>query len=625
MRTPDRHHRRRGHPHHGLRTQVTALAAVFAGAVAVLAPTAAQAAGTMVGVTLTTSDLSSALTPQPGVSLGAVSSGSVNLTVDDSTSYQTIDGFGAAFTDASTYLLQNKVSAATRNRVMNDLFSRGNGIGLSLMRVPMGSSDYTATPPSSPSTYSYDDNGGVADPTLANFSTAHDDAYVIPVIKQAQALNPAMKLLANNWSPPAWMKTTNTMLGAGGGTLRSDMYGPLAQYYVKFLQEYRAKGVEVWGVTPQNEPELAPPTYSGMLLSAADESSFIKNNLAPALTQAGLDQVILGGDGDHVSTPYANTLLSDSATAAAVYGTAWHCYQNNLGLMTTIHNSFPSKRLYETECSTGPGIAPMNATQLALESTFNWAGGALLWNLALGTDGGPKMGRGCDNCTGLVTVDQSTGNVTYTDNYYQLGQFSKFVMPGATRIGSSDGGGIWSQAYRNPDGGEATVAYNNNSSPTAFTMTWNGEGSFTYTLPAHATVTFTKKAAGAAGQLIGQGSGRCLDDTSNAANGVQQRIWDCASGNAGQTYLYSSGRELQIGGKCLGAAADGTSNGTKVITWDCNSGSSQKWTLHADGSITNDASGLCLDVTGVATANGSPVQLWSCTGAGNQKWAASST
>ncbi|MDX5571048.1 glucosylceramidase, partial [Streptomyces sp. ID05-04B] len=152
--------------------------------------------------------------------------------MDDTQSFQTIDGFGAAFTDTSAYLLQNRLSAATRDRVMRDLFTRGPGIGLSLMRTPMGSSDYTATPAGSPGTYSYDDNGGVADPTLANFSTAHDDAYVIPVIKQAQALNPSMKLFANNWSPPAWMKTTNTMLGTNNGTLRSDMYGPLAQYYV---------------------------------------------------------------------------------------------------------------------------------------------------------------------------------------------------------------------------------------------------------------------------------------------------------------------------------------------------------------------------------------------------------
>lgn len=613
-------------PLRGLSAQAAALTLAVTCGVAVLAPTPASAASDTIGVTLTTSDLSQALTPQPGIALGPVSSGSVNLKVDNTQSYQTIDGFGAAFSDTSAYLLQNKLDATTRDRVMHDLFARGSGIGLSLMRVPMGSSDYTATPPTSPGTYSYDDNNGQPDPTLANFSTSHDDAYIIPIIKQAQTLNPSMKLFANNWSPPAWMKTSNTMLGQGNGTLKSDMYGPLANYYVKFLQEYKAKGVNVWGVTPQNEPTISPPTYSAMLWPAADEARFIADNLAPALQQAGLaDTKIIGADADHVNVNYANTLMGNQAARDAIHGTAWHCYRNDLRNMTTIHNSYPDKKLYESECSTGPGIAPMNAAQLTLESTYNWANGVLLWNLALDTNGGPKMGVGCDNCTGLVTIDQTTGKATYTNNYYQLGQFSKFVAPGATRIGYSDGGNVWAQAYKNPDGGEVLVAHNNNSSSTAFTVTWNNAGSFQYTLPAGATVTFTRSAQTAAAQIVGQGSSRCLDDTGNPANGVQQNIWDCGvPGTANQAYTYSASRELRVAGKCLGASGNGTANGTKVITWDCNGGSSQKWTFHANGNVTNDLSGLCLDVTGTATANGSKVQLWSCTGASNQKWSLSS-
>ena len=585
--------------------------------------TAAAYADVMIGVTLTTANLQSALTPQPSIALGPAASGAVNLTVDDTAVFQIIDGFGASFTDTSTYLLQNKLSAAVRGRVMHDLFVRGTGIGLSLMRVPMGSSDYTATPPGSPGTYSYDDNNGVADLTLAHFSIAHDQAYVIPIILQAQALNPAIKLFANTWSPPAWMKTNGSMLGGGTGTLRADSYAAFAQYYVKFLQAYRAAGVALWGITPQNEPSNAPPTYSGMLFPASNEIDFIANHLAPALAAAGLSPAILGGDDVSVNNGYANTLLGDSATNRALYGTAWHCYANDLGDMIAIHNGFPAKPLYETECSTGPGIAPINAAQTALESTHDWASGALLWNLALDTAGGPKMGSGCNNCTGLVTVDQATGTATYTDNFYQLGQFSKFIEPGAVHIGSGDGGGIWSQAYRNPDGTEVTVAYNNNSAGTTFTLTWNGTGSLSYTLPAGATATFSKSPRNAAIQIQGQGSGRCLDDTGNTANGVQQAIWACTAGNANQYYLYSAGRELQLAGKCLAAAGNGTTNGTKVITWDCNGTASQKWTFHANGSVTNDLSGLCLDVTAFGTGNGAPVELWACTGGSNQQWAAS--
>lgn len=612
------------HRFHGTGPRVTALTVTAVGGMLILGPTPVQGLDTLIGVTLTTSDLSQALTLQPSIALGPASSGSVNLRVDNTKVYQTIDGFGAAFTDSSTYLLNNKLSTTTLDRVMRDLFVRGPGIGLSLMRMPMGSSDYTATPISNPGTYSYDDNDGIADPTLAKFSTAHDDAYVVPIIKQAQALNPSMKLFANNWSPPSWMKTTNTMLGTNDGTLRSDMYDPLAQYYVKFLQDYKVKGVNIWGITPQNEPTISPTTYSSMLWAASDEANFIGNYLAPALQEAGLDTKILGGDADSVNVAYADTLLNNQAANNSMYGTAWHCYQNNLGDMTTIHNSAPDKRIYESECSTGPGIAPMNAAQLALESTVNWANGALLWNLALDTNGGPKMGVGCNKCTGLVTINQSTGTATYTDNYYQLGQFSKFVVPGATRIGYSDGGGVWAQAYKNPDGSEVLVAHNNNNGATTFTVSWNDAGSFQYTLPAGATVTFTKTAQNSAAQIVGQGSSRCLDDAGNPVDGTQQIISDCGSTYANQKYTYSAARELQIEGKCLGALGNGTTDGTKVITWDCNGSASQKWTFHPDSSITNDLSGLCLDVTNKGTANGSTAQLWSCTGNSNQKWSVSS-
>ena len=124
------------------------------------------------------------------------------------------------------------------------------------------------------------------------------------MILQAQAINPQMKLFANPWSPPAWMKTNASMLGGGDGALRDDAHGALAQYFVHFLQEYQAKGVSVWGITPQNEPSIAPSSYAGMLLPAADEAHFIASDLAPALSAAGLSNVkILGGDDIVVGAP----------------------------------------------------------------------------------------------------------------------------------------------------------------------------------------------------------------------------------------------------------------------------------------------------------------------------------
>jgi glucosylceramidase len=437
-----------------------------------------------VHVWLTTPDLLNKLTRQADIM--PTGSGTANVTFNESDRRQTLDGFGAAFTDTSVWLIQTQLSAANRDKVMSDLFSRPSGIGLSFMRLPMGSSDFTQCS----CTYSYDD--GAADPTLSRFSTERDDAYIIPVLKQAQTINPQMKLFANPWSAPSWMKTNNSMLGVNGGALRGDVFEPFAQYFVRFLQEYKAKGVAVWGITPQNEPTNQPPSYSAMLFSANDETQWIANNLVPALRAGGLiDVKILGGDDTGVNPQYASTLFANATTANALYATAWHCYVGDLTAMTAIHNAHPDKPLYMTECSTGPTGIAGDATERTLVSTNNWASGVVLWNLALDQNGGPKMGVGCEGCTGLVSIDSQTGQYSYTINFYELGQFSKFVAPGAQRLAHTDGAGIWAQAYRNPDGTIAVVAYNRGSSALTFTVAWKRQGLFSYTAPAGATVTFT--------------------------------------------------------------------------------------------------------------------------------------
>ena len=429
-----------------------------------------------VHVWLTTPDLSYKLTQQADVSPSG--SGAADVTFDDTARRQTIDGFGAAFTDTSASLIWKSLSAADRGQMMSDLFSRPGGIGLSFMRVPMGSSDFTACS----CTYSYDD--GASDPTLGRFSTAHDDAYIIPVIKQAQAINPEMKLFANPWSAPAWMKTNDSMLGIDGGALRSDGFDPLARYFVRFLQDYKAKGVSVWGITPQNEPTISPPTYSAMLLGANDEARFIADNLVPALASAGLSDVkLLGGDDTGASRAYASTLFANAPTAAALFATAWHCYQG-LEDMNGIHTDHPEKPIYMTECSTGPTGIAGDTTKQVLTSTNFWASGVVLWNLALDQNGGPKMGVGCEGCTGLVTVDSDTGQYSYTINYYELGQFSKFIVPGAQHVAHTDGNGVLAQAYRNPDASDVLVVYNTANTSTTFSVAWKGRATSSTRCPA---------------------------------------------------------------------------------------------------------------------------------------------
>jgi glucosylceramidase len=443
--------------------------------------------------TLTTADLTSALAPQPDVTPGG-STSHPDVTLDDSTALQTVDGFGAAFTDSSDYLLAG-LPAAQRDATMRALFSRQDGIGLSFMREPMGASDYSATPPGRAAEYSYDDNGGVPDPGLAHFSIAHDERYVLPIVRQAQALNPAMKLYANVWSPPGWMKTTGSMIPVDGdaGTLTPAGYPALADYYVAFLRAYAAAGVHVWGITPQNEPSVTPGGYPGMNLSAAQESRLVTQYLAPALRKAGLGTKILGAD-DNPNVGYEESLLSDQQTDQDLYGLAYHCYGGNIGDIAKVAADHP-KRSYLTECSPPPGIAPMTTTQLIIDSVNAGVSGVDTWNLALNPGGGPKMGAGCTNCDGLVTANPD-GTVSYNLGFYQMAQFSRFVAPGATRLGvtAADPSTVSAAAFRNPDGSEVLVASNNSGEARTFTTAWNGSGSFAYTLPAGATVTFSTAA-----------------------------------------------------------------------------------------------------------------------------------
>jgi len=585
---------------------------------------------------LTTNNLSSRLAAQPDLAFTTNSAGAT-ITVDDGTTYQTMDGFGAAMTDTSAWLISTKLSSANHTQIMNALFSPTNGIGMSWVRVPMGASDFSATG----QMYSYDDMpAGQTDPTLSRFSISHDLAYIVPDLKEAAQLNPALKLMANPWSPPAWMKANGSMGNTNGaGTLLSSSYAPLAQYFVKFLQAYAAQGVDVYAITPQNEPGYAA-AYPNMNFSEANEASFVANNLGPSLAQAGLHPLVLGVDfNTNVMSNFGVPLLNDTNASRYLGGTAWHCYANNLAAMSTIHNSFPTKDVYETECSSG--IAPLSAIETFIQSSRNWAKAATMWNIAQDQNNGPYVPGGCGACTPLVTINQGTGAITYNLDYYSVGHFSKFVVPGAQRIASTTTSNLNDVAFRNPDGSEVLVVDNTSSSQQTFTTSWHGQ-SFTDTLPSRGIATYkwapgtvtpttppptattppptTTSPPATTTTIVGQGSGKCLDDRGNPANGIQQYIWACASGNANQRYTYTAAKELQIGGKCLGAAGNGTTNGTQVITYTCNGTPSQVWNFDSNGNVTNALSGLCLDVSNNATANGSPVILWQCTGGSNQKW-----
>jgi glucosylceramidase len=380
---------------------------------------------------------------------------------------------------------------------MSDLFTRtGNGIGLSFMRTPMGASDIAR------SQYSYDDNGGTPDPTLANFSVAHDQADVIPIILQARTLNPQMKLMASPWSPPGWMKTSGSLVG---GALQSTMYTPFANYFVKYLQAYSAAGINVDYISLQNEPLYVPADYPGMCMppspggscgavaSPTDQTTALRDYVLPALTTAGLTTKVLVYDHNWDTPTYPQAVLTDPTiqASAQVAGSAWHGYGGTPGVMTTIQNYFPADANYQTEHSGGTFVADqVKADFEEITQVMRNSGRAYVkWSLALDQTMGPHDG-GCGTCTPIVTVNNSTGAVTYDIEYYTLGHFSKFILPGAVRIYSSNTLGIVSAAFLNTDGSKALVAFNDSSSTQSFSVQW-GNQSFAYTLPSLAGATFT--------------------------------------------------------------------------------------------------------------------------------------
>ena len=449
-------------------------------------PTVSRA-GPTVQIWLTTSNGSSHLSPQPNITFGSTTDNASAVRVNESQVFQQMTGFGAAVTDSSAWLIYNRMSSSQRATLMRQLFDPNQGIGISFVRIPMGSSDFSIDGP-----YSYDDlQVGLSDPNLNHFSISHDHAYILPVLQQARSLNPNLSFMANPWSPPAWMKTNGSMLGTLDGvtgTLNSVDYGPLAQYFVKFVQAYQAQGIPISEVTPQNEPEYAPSNYSGMSWSAGGENAFIKNNLSPALKNAGLATKILGYDHNWNDANFANTLLNDATTRNDLAGIAWHCYSGSPSVMTKMYNIDPALGAYETECATGAAVTPISTPDLLMQSVQNNAKAVELWNLALDPNNGPHSG-GCPDCLGVVTIDQNTGNVTYSNDYYQVGQYSKFVVPGAHHIASNSLGSLADVAFKNPDGSKVMVAHNDGSAGSSFQVRWGNQG-FNYTLPGGATVTF---------------------------------------------------------------------------------------------------------------------------------------
>ncbi|MDR3738894.1 MAG: glycoside hydrolase family 30 protein [Terracidiphilus sp.] len=367
--------------------------------------------------------------------------------------FQAILGFGGAFTDASCYLF-SRMPAQQRRQLLEELLGHG-GLNLSVGRTCIGSSDYSRT------AYSYDD-AATPDPELQHFSIDHDRAYILPTLRESLEVNPELFMFSAPWSPPGWMKSNGSLLG---GAMRKHYFAAYAQYFVKFIEGYRAEGVKISAVTTQNEVDTDQDSRMPAALWGQEyEVGFIKEFLGPALRRAGLDTEIWLLDHNYDLWGRVLDSLSDPALAQMVSGVAWHGYMGTPDAMTRIHNAFPTKGTYWTEG--GPDYtAPDYATDWAKWSSTctgvlrNWARCIVAWNLVLDEKGKPNIGP--FNCGGMVTLDSRTQQLTRSGQYWAFAHYSKAVRRGA-RVVASEGGpkGVGHVAFSNPDGSYVLVLTN---------------------------------------------------------------------------------------------------------------------------------------------------------------------
>lgn len=435
---------------------------------------------------VTTGDKSRLLDKGSDIELSTATTAPIIINVDAATTYQEFVGIGASLTDASTYLLQTKLSAASRDAIMNELFSK-TGIGIDFTRLTIGASDFSQTH------YSYDDMpSSQTDLELSRFSIDPARANLLPTIKHAQRINPNLKIMASPWSAPGWMKTSYKMVG---GTLRPEFYNVYANYLVRYLEAMKAEGVDIFALTMQNEPSFSPTNYPGMIVTGAERANFYKNHLGPLLESRAPATSIMEWDHNWNLPAEPLSVLADADASKYISAVAWHCYGGSPVAQTTVHNAYPDKGTYFTECSGGQWDANFQSTlqwqtsNLIIGTTRNWAKGVLLWNIALDEKFGPHLG-GCGDCRGVITINSQSGEITRNVEYYVLGHIGRFVQPQAKRIKSdSEISGIETVAFTNPNnGGKVIIVLNSNNGAKDIAIRENGQN-INFSLNPHSVAT----------------------------------------------------------------------------------------------------------------------------------------
>lgn len=395
-----------------------------------------------------------------------------SITIEPQNKFQQIAGFGGAFTESAAYAL-SKLTPDKRQEVLKAYFDPINGLGYTLCRTHINSCDFSLE------NYCY--TNGVKDVELKNFSVERDKKLLIPLIRDASAISgDKIKLLASPWSPPAWMKTNGRM--NWGGRLKPEFAGAWAKYFIEYIKAYEDEGIEIWGVTVQNEP-ASFAKWDSCMYSAKEERDFVKNYLGPAIANSDFNEVkiIIWDHNKNKIDSRAAGVLNDPDTAKYVWGTGYHWYSGEyFGKLDKVNKKFADKKLLATEgcIINGPKIGSWKTGEKyghnILGDLNHYAVGWIDWNIVLDQNGGPNHAK--NFCDAPVIADGRSNAVFYNSSFYYLGHFSKFIRPGAVRIGcKANNRKLEATAFLNTDGRIAVVIMNSTNKPIDFTLGCNDE------------------------------------------------------------------------------------------------------------------------------------------------------
>ncbi len=411
--------------------------------------------------------------------------------VDPAKTFQTYIGIGGALTDAAAETFA-KLPADKQKELLLAYFDKQKGIGYTVARTNINSCDFSSD------MYTYIKEG---DKDLASFNIDHDKKFKIPFIKKAMAAaGGKLTLFASPWSPPAFMKNNNDMLH--GGKLKPAFYTSWATYYTKFIKAYQKEGIPIWGITIQNEP-MAKQTWESCNYTAEEERDFLKNYLGPILQKEGLGdkKIIVWDHNRDMIYQRAQTYMNDAAAAKYIWGIGFHWYEPWSGgqpmyeNVKRVYEAYPDKKLFFTEgCAESFNAQRYYDWSLGEKYAGNMINdfnngmvGFTDWNILLDETGGPNhVGN---FCFAPVHGNTKTGELIYTNSYYYIGHFSKFIQPGAKRISSAASRSqLLTTAFKNPDGKVVVIVLNTSAKAANYFLWVNGKAAEA-TAPAHSIET----------------------------------------------------------------------------------------------------------------------------------------